>query len=169
MSGTRRRIAAIAVIAATTATIGACTDDGGSKDAFCREVTELPPLDAAISDYAEADTTELGRRLTSTGESYDDLRDAAPQEIRASVDDVVDLVDAVLAAVRDHAEDPEVVADELRDAVIEHPAAADASARVVAYAERNCDVELDPMLEGEVPSTTTAPDAGDRTTTTAVG
>ena len=78
---------------------------------------------------------------------------------------MVDLVDAILDAVEADVEDPEKVADELRKAVREHPGAADASTRVVAYAADRCDVQLNPMLDDE-PTTTTTPAA---TTTTTEG
>lgn len=153
----------LALVAGGASGLTACGDDSGSEEAFCRQVTDLPPLDAAIDDFSEADATELGRRLSSTAEAYDALRDAAPDDIRGSVDEVVDLVDAILDAVEADAEDPEKVADALRDAVLEHPGAADASTRVVAYAADRCDVQLNPMLDDE--PTTTAPGASTTTTT----
>lgn len=143
---------AVTVAALALGLVG-CSEDGGSEKAFCRQVKELPPLDSAISGFSDADPTELAKRLDATAASYAELRDAAPKEIRGSVGEVVDLVDAVIGAVQSHPNDPEAAADELRSAVAEHPDAPQASTRVVDYAADQCDVALNPTLDAPTDTT----------------
>ncbi len=145
-------------LAAVALSVGqaACSDDGGADEAaFCRQVQELPPLEMVIDGFTETDATELGRRLDDASDAYTGLRDVAPEEIRGSVDEVVELVLAILGAVEANPDDPEAASDELRTAVVEHPDAAAASKRVVDYAADRCDVTLDPTLDVETTTTST--------------
>lgn len=159
-----RKTAAIVAATAATMALGSvgCTADSGSEEAFCRQVKDLPPLDSVITGFSEADPAELAERLESAAASYAELRDAAPGEIRESVRAVVDLVDAVIEGVGRNPDDPEATADELRAAVVDHPGAPLAAARVVDYAQEHCDLQLDPSLDEEGPTT---PGAAGSTTT----
>lgn len=151
MGGTTKRATTIVTVLLTVlaSAIAGCTDDGGSEDAFCREVRSLPPLDSVINGFSEADPGQLETRLTRASSAYEDLRAAAPSEIRGSVGDMVDLVDAVLDAVEANRDDPEAAVDALRTAVVENPDAPLASRRVVDYAADSCDVVLNPTLDAE--------------------
>lgn len=144
--------------------IPGCSDDAGSEEAFCGQVRSLPPLDSVISSFSDADPGELDTRLEAAAASYGELRKVAPSEIRNSVDDMVDLVDAVLGAVETHREDPEAAVAALRTAVVDHPDAPRSSKRVVDYAAEACGVVLNPTLDAEATDddagTTPAPDPG---------
>lgn len=153
-------MAALALAASGTA----CTDDGGSDEAFCRELATAPSLDTVLTGYTAADEHDLTNRLDDATDAYAEVRAAAPSDIRGETGDVVDLVDEVLDAVRDHHDDPEAVAARLRGAVEEHPEAAEASAAMVEWAAEHCKLDLSatlapgPAAEG---STTTAATDGD--------
>lgn len=132
------------IVALGAAVGGGCSDDSGSEAAFCTEVRRAPALDAVLSGFATADPTELGHRLDEAGDAYGRLRDAAPDEIDGDTDQVVDLVDAVIDAVREEGSDPEAVADQLRTVMVDHTGAEEAAQAVSAYADEHCDVQLDP-------------------------
>ncbi len=165
MRGPRRplRAAAVAVGLATALTAASCTDDGGaSAEAFCRELATAPSLDTVLTGYTAADEHDLADRLDDASDAYADVRDAAPSDIRDETGAVVDLVDEVLGAVRDHHDDPEAVATRLRAAVAEHPDAQDASTTLVEWAAERCELDLgSPLGPGGPEGVTTTTIAGD--------
>ena len=148
---------AIGVTAAALAfsTLG-CTKEQGSEKAFCREVANAPTIDSVVSGFTDADQGELDKRLADAAEAYDDIAKAAPGEIRGDVDTVVRLVDAVIDAVKDHSEDPEVVAEQVRNAVVDNPGSIKAAASIAIYAANNCNLELNPTVEDGPTSSTTS-------------
>src|SRR5690606_35392024 len=103
------------------------------------------PLRAAAAVAALAALAYSGAARPDAGGS-DEAWSAAPSGIRDETGDVVDLVDEVLDAVRDHHDDPEAVAARLRSAVEEHPEAAEASASMVDWAAEHCQLDLSATL-----------------------
>ncbi|HEX2575119.1 MAG TPA: hypothetical protein VHK88_02150 [Aquihabitans sp.] len=177
MTSTRRRRRALLAAlgcASLALAAAACTDDVGSEEAFCDRVATVPPLATLLTGFDDADPAELSRRLDSASSAYDDLRDAAPQEIRDDVGEVVRLVQAVIDAVEADADDPEAAADRLRAAMADHRGGEAAALEVAAYASDRCGVELNPTVDdgrtttdgGAVTSTSTTVPA---TTTTLDG
>ncbi len=75
------------------------------------------------------------------------------------------LVDDILGAVEDNPTDPAKAADQLRKAMADHPDVAGARATVAAFAEKECDVQLDATLTDTPPATTTTTTAADDSTT----
>ncbi len=159
-------ISALVALALVAGSFG-CSAKDGSRKAFCAQVKDLPALDAIVTGYSEADPAELTGRLERAAESYADLSDAAPDEIRQSVRTLVDLVDAVIEGLGRNPDDPEATADELRAAVLDHPGAPLAAVRVADYADKQCDVQLNPTIDEESP--TTSPGTGPTTTATTGG
>ena len=161
MFGLKMKLAiGVAAAAVALSTLG-CTKEQGSEEAFCREVAKAPTIDSVVSGFTDADPGELDKRLADAAKSYEDIANAAPGEIRGEVDTVVRLVDAVIDAVKDHSDDPEVVADQVRNAVVDNPGSIKAAASIAIYAANNCSLELNPTVDDEpetaTTTTTTAP------------
>lgn len=140
---------------ACTAIAVSCTKDQGSEQAFCRQVAKAPTVDSVVSGYTDAEGSELDARLADAASAYADLAKVAPGKIRGEVNTVVRLVDAVIAAVKEHREDPEVVADRVRAEVVNNPGSIKASIAVATYAADRCKLELNPALSDR--PTTTGP------------
>ncbi len=139
----------LAALAAATMVVGtaACTRDGGSADAFCKEIRRTPTLESVVTGFAEADPEELSTRLDAARNAYARLRRSAPSAVRGDVGPVVDLADEVITAVADHHDDPEAVTDAVRKAVDRHDDAAAAAEKVAAYAKKTCGVDLNPVVD----------------------
>ncbi len=148
------RVVGVATAIALGGGAASCSDDDGSAEDFCAQITGLPALESVLSRFSEADPEQLADSIARARRAYRDLEAAAPGEIRSETATVVDLVDDILDAVDRHPDDPQAAADELRSAMDEHPDVEPARAAVAAYAEAECDVELDPTLGT---STTRAP------------
>ncbi|QXC62761.1 hypothetical protein KSP35_08230 [Aquihabitans sp. G128] len=142
----RRWTATAAAVALALVALGGCTKDHGSEADFCREVKRIPTLDAVVTGFVDTEPSALDARLDDASKAYATLEDAAPDDVRDSVSDMTALVDAVLAAVRAHPDDPEAAARDLRAAVKDHPNAARSSLAVASYASEHCGVELNPKV-----------------------
>ena len=147
-------VAALALVLAATS--AGCTDDGGSTASFCAQVRQVPALETVLARFDETDPDVLADRIDKARTAYDALADAAPGDVRDETASVVALVDEVLDAVTDHPTDPAAAADQLRRAVADHPEAEQARAKVASFAQRECDVRLDPTLAPSEGTTTTA-------------
>ncbi|MCU1496833.1 MAG: hypothetical protein JWM47_786 [Acidimicrobiales bacterium] len=141
-------------LALVVAVVGGCTKETGSEAEFCREVKRIPPLETVVTGFVNTDPVALGARLDDAEAAYDALLDAAPGEIRGSVREMNSLVDAVIAAVRRHPDDPEAAASELRKALLSNRGGATASAKVVRYTGEHCGLDLAPSVDE---TTTTEP------------
>ena len=141
--GPRKVMAGMALVALITAASG-CTgsDSSGSDEAFCARLAETPALSTVIERFTSASSGELDQRLDEAAEAYAALRDAAPGEIDDEVATLVDLVDAVIGAVRSNPDDTVAVADQVRSVIGDHPEADAASIEVTDYAARTCNIEL---------------------------
>lgn len=144
MHRTRRALAALSTAAVLLLVSGSCTTDPGSEEAFCDQVGEVPTMGVLLAGFADADPVELERRLDAGATAYEGLRDEAPEQIRGRVSEVVDLVTAMIDAVRANPDDPDALAADLRAAVAEQPEIEQAATEVEAYARTTCGVELDP-------------------------
>lgn len=143
-----------------------CSSDGGSQEAFCTQVRKVQPLEVLLAGFTEADPVELARRLDNGADDYAALLDASPGAIRGDVGQVVDLVDAVIAAVRAHRNDPEAAGAQVRVAVADHPKAAASSTAVATYAKDRCGVDLNPTVVDDTTTGSTTTIGLTTTTTT---
>jgi uncharacterized protein HemY len=159
-----RSIVAI-VIAATAAT--GCGGDEGSTASFCAEVAEVPALESVLARFSEADPQVLQDRIDRARSAYEDLAEAAPGSISAETDEVVELVDEVLAAVEDHPNDPAAAADQLRVVMAEHEGVDAARREVASFAQEECDLRLDPTLGSSTEEVTTTTGASTSSTSAA--
>ena len=141
--GPRKVMAGLTLAALITAATG-CTgsDSSGSDEAFCARLAETPALSTVIERFTSASSGELDQRLDEAAEAYAALRKAAPGEIDDEVDTLVDLVDAVIGAVRANPDDTVAVADQIRSVIGDHPGAEAASTEVTNYASGTCNLEL---------------------------
>jgi hypothetical protein len=150
----RLRNRAVPTIAATLAlgTLAvACTDEGGSDEAFCEQVGRVPSLESVLARFDEAEPTTLADGIAKARAAYRDLADAAPTEIDGQADAVVALVEEVLDAVEAHPDDPAEAAAAVRSALADHEGVAADRDELVAYAEATCDVVLDAPVVGNEP------------------
>ena len=139
-----------------SAVASGCTSDSGSETAFCDAVTQVPALESVLARFNEADPDLLQDRIDKARGAYEDLARAAPSEIDAEADDVVDVVDQILLAVEENPTDPAKAADQLRTAMADHPEIDRSRAKVTAYAQTECGVRLEPTLGTSTTSTSSA-------------
>lgn len=152
------RIAGAGALALLVLAAPACSDDDGSVEAFCDEVRQVPSLESVVSRFNEVEPTNLADRITKAREAYQRMADAAPGAIDGQADAVVALVDEVLDAIEANPDDPEAAAAAVRSAMADHEGVAEDRAELVAYAEAECDVVLDPPVADDGATTTvTAP------------
>jgi len=153
----------------TLCCLTSCTKDEGSVTAYCSQLRRVPPLASVLTGFADEDPGQLSARLDDASASYARLAKEAPSEVRGDTEDTVALVDAVIAGVSDHGDDPEAAASAVRKAVKEHPDAAAAAAKVSAYAADKCKVVLNPTVPAGAGPTTTGPVTSDDGLTTTSG
>ncbi len=149
-------VAAVALAGLLATATASCTQDQGSEKAFCKQVGKAPTVESVVAGFTNADPGELQARFGEATDAYAGLRDAAPSEIRDDMGTVADLVDAVVAAVKENRDDPEAVADQVRAAVKDHPGAIKATVTVAAYAAGHCNLQLNPSVD-EGSSSTAVP------------
>jgi hypothetical protein len=160
-----RRAAAALTLAAgalLAAGLSGCTSDGGSTEAFCDQVKQVPALETVLARFSEADRDVLADRIAKARSAYADLADAAPSEIADETDEVVSLVDDILDAVEEHPTDPAKASAQLRKAMAEHDDVASDRAAVADFAKDECDVQLDATLT-DASTSTTSPTTGTTT------
>ena len=129
-----------------------CSDDEPEVGSFCDELRQAPALADVLTGFADQDAARLDEQLDEAEAQYGDLRVAAPEAIKPDVDQTVDLVDAVIGAVRADSGDPAAAADRIRSVIAEFPDAQTAGLAVADYARTECDVELNPGREADAGS-----------------
>ena len=162
-------LALAAAVLLTTSTLAGCTSDSGSTEEFCTQVEKVPALESALARFSETDPDILTDRIAKARDSYDALAEAAPPEIADETEQVVSLVHAILDAVEEHPTDPAKASAQLRKAMADHEAVDADRAKVAAFAQDECGVQLDATLtEGSATSSTsTTAITGGATSTTA--
>ncbi len=157
----RRAPRSAALALATTAmlatgAIAGCTTDSGSTKEFCAQIEKVPALESVLARFSEADRGVLDDRIAKARAAYDDLADAAPPAIAEETGQVVGLVNAILDAVEEHPTDPAKASAQLREAMTDHEGIDADRSKVAAFAQDECDVQLDATLtEGTATSTST--------------
>lgn len=131
------------LVVVCSAALLACSDGGGDVDAFCA-TAEGFRVDNPAAAFASIDPADPAGTTTALAGAAERLRawaDDAPEEVR---DDVRALADAAatLAEAFEPAEDGSVEDD--ADATVDTEAVEQASARVLAFADEACGVDLDP-------------------------
>ena len=144
--GAARVRAGLAALVCGALLVSGCTGDGGSTEAFCDKVDEVPSIEAVLSRFSEVDADVLADKVEKARAAYHELEDAAPGEIDGETAAVVSLVDDIFDAVIEHPDDPEEAAAQLRAAMDEHEGVDDDRAAVTAFAADECGVTLDADL-----------------------
>ena len=147
-AGAHRWTATALAVVLGLGALGACTKDSGSKTEFCRQIKRAPALGTVVSGFADTDRSTLDDRLDDVSKAYAALRDAAPDDVRGDVNEMSDLVDALVASIRAHPDDPEAAADAARKAVVANPGGVTSAVKVTDYASKQCGVQLNPTVEG---------------------
>ena len=149
------RFVALVLLAAA---VGACSDDGGSEEAFCataRRFAEDNP--ATVFDrYDPEDPAGAAVLLRGEAERLRAWADEAP----GAIDDDVDVIAEAAEDLADTFEDPVPGENRTAELAERFTEVEDASARVVAYTRERCAVELDPAA-----ATVTSAPASSPTTT----
>ena len=166
----RRGLGRVAVVAVGISLLAVgCSDDEPEVGSFCDELRQVPSLASVLTGFADQDPERLDARLDEAATQYADLRESAPEVIAPDVASTVDLVDALIAAVRSDRDDPVEAAAGVRKVIGDHPEAETSGLAVADYARTECDVELNPGqgadgdaeaggAEGEVPPAETGED-----------
>ncbi len=116
--------------------LAGCRSDGGSVEAFCNQVTRVPVITDADQLTMPDPASAAGALVTELRR----LRAAAPDDVRADVTVLVEVSELLERALTAPDEAARAAAG---DAVDERRAAwKDASAAVVAYTKRRCDIDL---------------------------
>lgn len=136
--------AAVVMAAASTLLGVACSDDEPEVGSFCDELRQVPALASVLTGFADQDPTRLDAQLDEAESQYADLRESAPEVIEPDVASTVDLVDALIAAVRTDRDDPVAAAAGVRAVIEDHPEAETSGLAVADYARTECDIELNP-------------------------
>jgi len=134
------RTAVLAVlVTATTAGIGACSDDEGSAEELCQAVRANPSITSTFQGFDPTDASAAVEQLRTALVSLEQLRDAAPAEVR---DDIVVEIDYVTDLIEGLGEVPEGEPAEAVGVVQrvtgEHPDVGQAAANLEAFAASSC-------------------------------
>ncbi len=148
-----------AVAAATL--LGACTDDGNS-DAFCDRVADVPPLAQVLAQLDTSDPGGTRRALEAAVTQFRSLEADAPGAIRSDVARLREGIELIVEAVEANPGDLPAAREAITARTAELGGLAQASRRVVDYADEECGISL-----GQDPGTgvTTPPATGGSTTT----
>lgn len=138
-----------------------CSDDEPAVGSFCDELRQAPSLAAVLTGFADQDAGQLDQQLDEAEAQYADLREAAPAEIGPDVERTVDLVGAVIVAVRSESDDPVAAAAAVRSVIADHPDAETSALAVADYARNECDVELNPGRNADPATDETVPPASE--------
>ena len=169
MTGAARALAWMtAFVLAGGALLGACSSDdegaGPDKATFCAKVAEFNTGTQAF-DLNVADEAEVARIAAL----LDEIAEAAPEEIRADVEERFAYVDDVVAASQG---DEDAIA---RLGEIDPTATDEAQVRIDAYAQEQCGITLEPAattpttIPGVVPPPSVATSVAPSETTVAPG
>jgi len=152
-----RLVSAAVGIIVMVGSVSACTaDESASSTDFCSALRRVPSLASVLSGFADQQPGQLTRALDDAETAFEHLGEAAPEEIAPDVTAVVDLVRAVIDAVRTNPSDPDEAAAAVRAAVKEHDRAVTSSLAVADYARTKCHVELNPTVPRDTATTTDA-------------
>jgi hypothetical protein len=161
-----RTVAGALVLAAAAGLVVGCSDEPeASPETFCGALRQVPSLASVFTGFADQDPGRLDRSLDDAEAAFGRLRETAPDDIAPDVDEVVDLVQAVIDGVRANDTDPEAAAADIRAAVDDHPDAVTSSLAVADYARNQCNVELNPTVPEDPTVTTTSEGGGSEGTT----
>ena len=98
-----RTVAGALVLAAAAGLVVGCSDEPeASPETFCGALRQVPSLASVFTGFADQDPGRLDRSLDDAEAAFGRLRETAPDDIRAAVDDHHDAVTSSLA-VADYA------------------------------------------------------------------
>lgn len=142
MTSSHRRLAALATAVALVA-VAACSD-GRSTEAFCDQVEATLSAGPLFPDRTDGEPVPSADAL----DAIEELGDVAPDEIRDAVDVLVAEAGALVAEAEDRnttttdRDEGDDGASEDAPARPEREAVDAAQSEVVAFAERECEVDL---------------------------
>lgn len=152
----------VAGVLAAGILVAGSRDGGGSEEAFCAALPDVPPLGSVLDQLESQDRDAAQGSLAATVERYEELDDAAPSEINGDVATVVALVTEIADALAVDAEDPVTAGERLAAIDPDTEEVAESAERIATYAAERCDIVLNPATTVLVP---TSPPATDATTT----
>ncbi len=139
------RVLIVAPIALVLSLFVTACSDGGSVDAFCAQVTEVPQFASLL------DSDDPATAFRDAVAALRSLEEAAPKAIKGDVTRVADTAEAIADELAGAASPVDPADTELLQAQLD--ATAEASTHVVDYAREHCGVDLGPPVSA-VPSTT---------------
>jgi hypothetical protein len=140
----RRLALACAVVAAVGAGAPACSDSGGSKEAFCEQIAQVPSFRSIFDTYDPADPAAARAQLNAAVEQLHALQDAAPGEVRDDVETVADVAERLVKALGEiDPADPLSGLEGLDNLQADFDAVEEASTNVATYTQSQCGITLD--------------------------
>lgn len=144
MPWTRRLALACAVVVAAGAGTAACSDDGGSTEAFCEQVAQVPSFRTIFDTYDPADPAAARGELDAAVEQLRALQDAAPGEVRDDVETVAGVAERLVQALGEiDPADPLSGLEGLDDLQADFDKVDEASTNVATYTQAQCGITLD--------------------------
>jgi hypothetical protein len=140
----------VLVLGALVPLLASCRQEG-SREAFCRRVVDVPVVRDADT-LVEPGGAEL---LDELLDALEELRDGSPGDVRPDLNTLVSVTEDLRVVLREGGQEraEEETVAELRSGLAYYGAA---SERVVAYAARNCDIDLTSVTPAPTVTTTTA-------------
>ena len=137
----RRALAALLVAVTAAAPFG-CSRQQGNEESYCELVPEVDDLFAVLQGFDTADPAELDERFDQGLSEFRALEQAAPREIKPDIAELGNVMEDVLDAVQQNADDQAAIASDLQNLQNEHPGAAASALRVIQYTKDTCDISL---------------------------
>ena len=131
------RAARIALLALSV--VAACSGDGGSAGDLCRALAGTEGITTQLQGFDPTDRDGALDLLRPARVTLGELRNEAPDEVRDDLQVEIDYVQSLIEGLEQvPAGDPAAAATAVQAVTDAHPDVADASARLQAFADREC-------------------------------
>ncbi|MEX2293761.1 MAG: hypothetical protein WD691_08245 [Acidimicrobiales bacterium] len=131
-----RRVAAL--VCAVSTLIG-CSADQGSVEELCAAWKAVPDAAGLFAGFDPSDAPRALQQLTAGRVVLRELRSAAPPQPRKDLDVEIAYFDALIDGLAElDGSDAEQAARLVDEITAEHPAVAEAAARLVSFSEESC-------------------------------
>ena len=121
------------------ASLGGCSDDGGSAESLCQAIAEADGLTTSLDGFDPTDPEAALDQLRTVRVQLGELHDAAPedaaQDLQVEIDYVQALIDALEAVEPGDATEAALQVQSVTDA---HPEVEQAAADLAAFEDREC-------------------------------
>jgi len=121
------------------ASLGGCSDDGGSAESLCQAIAEADGLTTSLDGFDPTDPEAALDQLRTVRVQLGELHDAAPEDAAQDLQVEIDYVQALVDVLEDVAPGDATESALRIQAVTEaHPDVDEAAANLAEYAEEEC-------------------------------